>query len=176
MLQLSTAGGLGAALPNAASGTTPPGRGGRDFDARQVQHAANGRGEDAVRQGARIRRRRRADVQRRARRRLDRRRAPMAAGQAARALGWRIPGAHLRANCPQRLHTWPPEQTFCIQWTDGWQSEDMLKVNIWTYILTGSRSVMVYPEWKPRRPPVGCRRRTPAVDPVCACPSPCRAL
>ena len=48
------------------------------------------------------------------------------------------------ANCPQRLHTWAPEQTFLFQWTDGWQSEDMLKVNIWTSSLTGSRPVMVY--------------------------------
>lgn len=48
------------------------------------------------------------------------------------------------ANCPQRLHTWTPEQTFLYQWTDGWQSEDMLKVNIWTTSLTGSRPVMVY--------------------------------
>jgi para-nitrobenzyl esterase len=47
-------------------------------------------------------------------------------------------------NCPQRLHTWTPEQTFLFQWTDGWQSEDMLKVNIWTSSLTGSRPVMVY--------------------------------
>src|SRR5690349_13870962 len=48
------------------------------------------------------------------------------------------------ANCPQRLHTWTPEQTFLFQWTDGWQSEDMLKLNIWTSSLTGSRPVMVY--------------------------------
>ena len=48
------------------------------------------------------------------------------------------------ANCPQRLHTWVAEQTFLYQWTDGWQSEDMLKVNIWTPSLTGSRPVMFY--------------------------------
>jgi para-nitrobenzyl esterase len=48
------------------------------------------------------------------------------------------------ANCPQRLHTWTPEQSFLYQWTDGWQSEDMLKVNVWTTSLTGSRPVMVY--------------------------------
>ena len=48
------------------------------------------------------------------------------------------------ANCPQRLHDWVPEQTFLYQWTDGWQSEDMLKVNIWTPSLTGSRPVMFY--------------------------------
>ncbi len=48
------------------------------------------------------------------------------------------------ANCPQRLHTWTPEQSFLYQWTDGWQSEDMLKVNIWTSSLTGSRPVMFY--------------------------------
>src|SRR6185436_12643208 len=48
------------------------------------------------------------------------------------------------ANCPQRLHSWVSEQTFLYQWTDGWQSEDMLKVNIWTPSLTGSRPVMFY--------------------------------
>jgi para-nitrobenzyl esterase len=48
------------------------------------------------------------------------------------------------ANCPQRLHSWVPEQTFLYQWTDGWQSEDMLKLNIWTSSLTGSRPVMFY--------------------------------
>ena len=48
------------------------------------------------------------------------------------------------ANCPQRLHNWASEQTFLYQWTDGWQSEDMLKVNIWTPSLTGKRPVMFY--------------------------------
>jgi len=48
------------------------------------------------------------------------------------------------ANCPQRLHNWTSEQTFLYQWTDGWQSEDMLKVNIWTPSLTGKRPVMFY--------------------------------
>lgn len=48
------------------------------------------------------------------------------------------------ANCPQRLHNWTPEQSFLYQWTDGWQSEDMLKVNIWTPSLTGKRPVMFY--------------------------------
>ena len=47
-------------------------------------------------------------------------------------------------NCPQRLHDWSSEQTFLQQWTDGWQGEDMLKVNIWTPSLTGKRPVMVY--------------------------------
>ena len=32
----------------------------------------------------------------------------------------------------------------CLQWNDGWQSEDMLKVNIWTPSLTGKRPVMFY--------------------------------
>lgn len=48
------------------------------------------------------------------------------------------------ANCPQRLHNWTPEQSFLYQWTDGWISEDMLKVNIWTSSLSGKRPVMVY--------------------------------
>jgi para-nitrobenzyl esterase len=49
------------------------------------------------------------------------------------------------ANCPQRLHDWTAiEQTFIQDWDDGWQSEDMLKLNVWTPSLTGSRPVMVY--------------------------------
>jgi para-nitrobenzyl esterase len=47
-------------------------------------------------------------------------------------------------NCPQRLHNWAIEQTFLQQWTDGWQSEDMLKLNIWTPSLSGNRPVMFY--------------------------------
>ncbi|HZP07112.1 MAG TPA: carboxylesterase family protein [Terracidiphilus sp.] len=49
------------------------------------------------------------------------------------------------ANCPQNLHTWTsPEQTFIQDWDDGWQSEDMLKLNIWTPSLTGKLPVMFY--------------------------------
>src|SRR6185312_15008466 len=49
------------------------------------------------------------------------------------------------ANCPQNLHTWTsPEQTFIQDWDDGWQSEDMLKLNIWTPSLAGKRPVMFY--------------------------------
>lgn len=49
------------------------------------------------------------------------------------------------ANCPQNLHTWTSsEQTFLQDWDDGWQSEDMLKLNIWTPSLTGRRPVMFY--------------------------------
>jgi para-nitrobenzyl esterase len=49
------------------------------------------------------------------------------------------------ANCPQNLHTWTgSEQTFLQDWDDGWQSDDMLKLNIWTPSLTGKRPVMFY--------------------------------
>jgi para-nitrobenzyl esterase len=49
------------------------------------------------------------------------------------------------ANCPQRLHDWTSqEQVFLQDWDDGWQSEEMLKLNIWTPSLTGSRAVMFY--------------------------------
>ena len=49
------------------------------------------------------------------------------------------------ANCPQTLHPWTSiEQTFLFDWDDGWQSEDMLKLNIWTSSLSGKRPVMVY--------------------------------
>jgi len=40
------------------------------------------------------------------------------------------------ANCPQTLHDWTAiEQTFIQDWDDGWQSEDMLKLNVWTRAL-----------------------------------------
>ncbi|HEY6640510.1 carboxylesterase/lipase family protein [Povalibacter sp.] len=49
------------------------------------------------------------------------------------------------ANCPQNLHPWTATaQTFIQDWVDGWISEDMLKLNIWTPGLSGKRPVMVY--------------------------------
>jgi len=49
------------------------------------------------------------------------------------------------ANCPQTVHPWTSiEQTFLQDWDDGWQSEDMLKLNIWTPSLTGKIPVMFY--------------------------------
>lgn len=49
------------------------------------------------------------------------------------------------ANCPQRLHDYTAiEQSFLFDWDDGYMSEDMLKVNIWTPSLSGKRPVMVY--------------------------------
>jgi para-nitrobenzyl esterase len=49
------------------------------------------------------------------------------------------------ANCPQTLHDWTGiEQTFLQDWDDGYQNEDMLKLNIWTPSLTGKRAVMFY--------------------------------
>ena len=62
-------------------------------------------------------------------------------------------------NCPQNLHSWDRplnqqgqgdavwgaiEQTFIQDWDDGYQGEDMLKLNIWTPSLSGKRPVMVY--------------------------------
>src|ERR1035441_3802041 len=47
-------------------------------------------------------------------------------------------------NCPQNLHNWAIEQTFLQDWDDGYQGEDMLKLNVWTPSLTGKRPVMVY--------------------------------
>src|SRR5471030_1842079 len=62
-------------------------------------------------------------------------------------------------NCPQNLHSWDRplaqqgagdaswgsiEQTFIQDWDDGYQGEDMLKLNIWSPSLTGKRPVMVY--------------------------------
>ena len=49
------------------------------------------------------------------------------------------------ANCPQSPHNFRAvEHTFLQQWTDGFQGEDMLKLNIWTPSLSGNRPVMVY--------------------------------
>jgi para-nitrobenzyl esterase len=49
------------------------------------------------------------------------------------------------ANCMQNLHDWnSQEQVFLQDWDDGYQSEDMLKLNIWTPSLTGKRPVMFY--------------------------------
>ena len=49
------------------------------------------------------------------------------------------------ANCPQRLHDFTAiEQTFLQDWDDGYISEDMLKLNVWTPSLRGKRPVMVY--------------------------------
>ena len=49
------------------------------------------------------------------------------------------------ANCPQRLHDFTAiEQSFLQDWDDGYLSEDMLKLNVWTSALTGKRPVMVY--------------------------------
>lgn len=49
------------------------------------------------------------------------------------------------ANCPQRLHDFTAiEQSFLQDWDDGYMSEDMLKLNVWTSSLTGKRPVMVY--------------------------------
>jgi para-nitrobenzyl esterase len=48
-------------------------------------------------------------------------------------------------NCPQNLHNYAAiEQSFLQDWDDGYQSEDMLKLNIWTPSLTGNRPVMFY--------------------------------
>ena len=49
------------------------------------------------------------------------------------------------ANCPQHLHDWTAiEQSFIQDWDDGYQNEDMLKLNVWTPSLTGARAVMFY--------------------------------
>ena len=59
--------------------------------------------------------------------------------------GDEFPALVYGANCPQKLHDWTGnEQTFIQDWDDGWQSEDMLKLNIWTPSLTGQRAVMFY--------------------------------
>ena len=58
----------------------------------------------------------------------------------------RVPRAGLRRELPAEpcIHGPRIEQTFIQDWDDGWQSEDMLKLNIWTSSLSGKRPVMVY--------------------------------
>jgi para-nitrobenzyl esterase len=49
------------------------------------------------------------------------------------------------ANCPQNLHNYGNiEMSFLFDWDDGYMSEDMLKLNLWTPSLSGQRPVMVY--------------------------------
>ncbi|KQN16599.1 MULTISPECIES: carboxylesterase/lipase family protein [unclassified Sphingomonas] len=49
------------------------------------------------------------------------------------------------ANSPQTTHSFRAvEHTFLQQWDDGFQGEDMLKLNVWTPSLSGNRPVMVY--------------------------------
>ena len=36
------------------------------------------------------------------------------------------------------------EMSFLFDWDDGYMSEDMLKLNMWTPSLSGKRPVMVY--------------------------------
>jgi para-nitrobenzyl esterase len=49
------------------------------------------------------------------------------------------------ANCPQTLHNYKAiETSFLFDWDDGYMSEDMLKLNVWTPGLSGKRPVMVY--------------------------------
>ena len=49
------------------------------------------------------------------------------------------------ANCPQSLHDYTAiEHSFLQDWDDGYMSEDMLKLNVWTSSLSGKRPVMVY--------------------------------
>jgi para-nitrobenzyl esterase len=49
------------------------------------------------------------------------------------------------ANCPQTLHAWTAvEQSFLQDWNDGWMSEDMLKLNIWTPNPKAKLPVMFY--------------------------------
>jgi len=56
-----------------------------------------------------------------------------------------LPALAYGANCPQTLHNFRAvEHTFLQQWDDGFLGEDMLKLNIWTPSLSGSRPVMVY--------------------------------
>jgi para-nitrobenzyl esterase len=48
-------------------------------------------------------------------------------------------------NCPQQLHNFTSiESAFLQDWDDGYQGEDMLKLNVWTPSLTGKRPVLVY--------------------------------
>ena len=149
LLQLSTAAGLGAAAPRAASGAAPRGTapGAAAGSAATPGTCSTPRTAVAKTQYGKVRGYVEDGV-------LTFKGVPYGAttGGENRWLPAKPPAAWddeypaliYGANCPQRLHDWVAEQTFLYQWTDGWQSEDLLKVNIWTPSLTGSRPVMVY--------------------------------
>ena len=142
-LLLSTTVGLGAALSKPAFGSDSV-KTGAHQEPGQCVNSAIGDREDAVRQGARVCRWRRADIQGCSVWGNDGRGESMAARPPA---PWsdEYPALAYGANCPQTLHPWTSiEQTFLFDWDDGWQSEDMLKLNIWTPSLTGKRPVMLY--------------------------------
>ena len=67
------------------------------------------------------------------------------------------------ANCPQNLHDYTAiEQSFLQDWDDGYMSEDMLKLNIWTPSLTGKRAGHGLLPWRRLQlsaPPMNCPRR-----------------
>ena len=65
--------------------------------------------------------------------------------KAPKAWDGEYPALVYGANCPQRLHDYTAiEQSFLYDWDDGYMSEDMLKLNVWTPSLTGKRPVLVY--------------------------------
>ena len=66
--------------------------------------------------------------------------------KAAQAVGRRVPRSDLRRQLPADVCTTGRaiEQSFIQDWDDGYMSEDMLKLNVWTPSLTGKRPVMVY--------------------------------
>src|SRR5437764_6902818 len=65
--------------------------------------------------------------------------------KAPKAWDGEYPALIYGANCPQRLHDYTAiEQSFLYDWDDGYMSEDMLKLNVWTPALTGKRPVLVY--------------------------------
>ena len=55
-----------------------------------------------------------------------------------------IYGPNARRRLPRLYTRGVIEQSFIQDWDDGYQGEDMLKLNIWTPGLTGKRPVMVY--------------------------------
>jgi para-nitrobenzyl esterase len=65
--------------------------------------------------------------------------------KAPKAWSGELPTLIYGANCPQTLHSWTAvEQSFLQDWNDGWMSEDMLKLNIWTPNLKAKLPVMFY--------------------------------
>ena len=102
--------------------------------------------EHAVRQGARFSRWRGVHVQGHSLRPGHGRRESLASGQASQALERRVSRADLRRQLPAEPPSpgRPSSRSFIQDWDDGYQSEDMLKLNVWTPSLTGKRAVMVY--------------------------------
>ena len=142
-LLLSATAGLGAAFARPATALASSGR-----TSQQPGRCSTPRSAVAKTQYGKVRGYvdgRRPDLQGHPLRPEYRRRKSLASGQAPDRGTESIPLWSTAQTARRRLHDFTAiEQSFLQDWDDGYMSEDMLKLNIWTPSLTGKRPVMVY--------------------------------